>query len=224
MSEASEDPDEAPSLDPLLRPVWEEAPSTPGGASGTRAPDWSGATQRHRPVAWLGSETLAALLVPLCDAQDALARLDARVASAPAAVREGLCVRLAFAEAAGWLAHTHAWVHPLDLALRDLGLTGSYGIATYIGRPMRDLPNTYVRRGTRAWEEQGTAAMMAGDQLVTTALALARQLVRLAHTRGPVCQPGGGLCRAEPVRTSRFGWHAVHAVACGNRPRRRDDP
>jgi hypothetical protein len=29
-------------------------------------------------------------------------------------------------------------VHPLDLVLRDLGLTGSYGIATYVGRPMRD--------------------------------------------------------------------------------------
>src|SRR2546430_866882 len=49
--------------------------------------------------------------------------------------------------------------------------------------PMRDPPNTYVRRGTRAWEGQGTAAMMAGDQRGTTALRLARQLARLARTR-----------------------------------------
>jgi hypothetical protein len=123
--------------------------------------DGISATSRHSPVAWLGGEALAALLVPLCAAQEVLARLDAGAAAALAAVREGLCARLAFAEAAGWLAHAHAWVHPPDLALRELGLTGSYGIATYVGRPMREMPNTYVRRGTRAWEEQGTAAMMA---------------------------------------------------------------
>jgi hypothetical protein len=68
------------------------------------------------PPAWLG---------PLCDATDALARLDAGAAAAPGAVREGLIARMACAEAAGWLAHTHAWVRPLDLALRDLDLTGS---------------------------------------------------------------------------------------------------
>jgi hypothetical protein len=200
MSETYEDPNEAaPSPDPLLRPVWEEAPSATGGGAG--AFDWAGAAGRHRPVAWLGGEALAALLVPLCAAQEALARLDARVAVAPAAVREGLCLRLAFAEAAGWLAHTHSWVHPLDLALRDLGLTGSYGIATYVGRPMRDLPNTYVRHGTRAWEEQGTTAMMAGDQLVTTALVLARQLARLAGTHE---DPFASLAEAS-VALNRFG-------------------
>ena len=67
------------------------------------------------PDTWLSGAALAGLLVPLCDATDALARLDARAAAAPDAVRDGLRARMATAEAAGWLAHAHAWVHPLDL-------------------------------------------------------------------------------------------------------------
>ena len=33
--------------------------------------------------------------------------------------------RMAFCEASGWPAFAHAWVDPLDLAFRDLGLTGA---------------------------------------------------------------------------------------------------
>jgi hypothetical protein len=42
---------------------------------------------------------------------------------------EGIVTRMAFCEALGWPAFAHAWVDPLDLAFRDLGLTGSYAIA-----------------------------------------------------------------------------------------------
>ena len=93
---------------------------TPTGAASARAP--APGRDRHRrrgPATWLSDAELAGLLGPLCDATDALARLDARAAAAPDAVREGLLARMAAAEAAGWLAHAHAWVHPLDLALRD---------------------------------------------------------------------------------------------------------
>ena len=70
-----------------------------------------------------------ALLLPLARAQDALARLEASAAAASAAVQEGLWTRLSFREAAGWLAHQGYWIHPIDLALRDAGLTGSYAAA-----------------------------------------------------------------------------------------------
>src|SRR5215204_5245192 len=46
----------------------------------------------------------------LCEAEDVLSRLDARALAVPEAVREGLAARLAFREAAGWLAHAEAWV------------------------------------------------------------------------------------------------------------------
>jgi len=69
------------------------------------------------------------LLLPLARAQDGLARLEATVAAASEPVREGLRARLAFREAAGWLAHQGHWIHPIDLALRDAGLTGSYAAA-----------------------------------------------------------------------------------------------
>src|SRR5207302_1492856 len=104
-------------------------------------------------------------------------------------------------EAAGWLAHAHAWAHPLDIALRDLELTGSYSIATLVGRPMRDMPNTYLRRGTRQWEDQDAEGMMTGDQAAATALTLARQLVRLARSRE---DPFGSIANASAV-LNQFG-------------------
>jgi hypothetical protein len=56
---------------------------------------------RHRPRAapgdsgtWLPDTDLPALLGPLCAATEALARLDARAAAAPAPVRAGLIARM----------------------------------------------------------------------------------------------------------------------------------
>ena len=128
-------------------------------------------------------DDLATLLGPLCEAQDALARFDARAGAASAAVCEGLCARMAFQEAAGWLAHVHAWAHPLDLALRDLGLTGSYAIAARVGRGAATLPFTYGGRAHQPWEEQDIPAVARTDQVVATALRYARLLRRLASSR-----------------------------------------
>src|SRR6185312_10999240 len=94
--------------DPLLRPVWEDEPDDAVGA-GLVLPRAKTSPADHL-LGWLPADALTALLVPLCDAQDALARLDARAAAAPAPVRDGLCARMAFTEAAGWLAHAHTWV------------------------------------------------------------------------------------------------------------------
>src|SRR5580698_1128816 len=74
-------------------------------------------------------EDSRALLLPLARAQGGLGRLEATAAAASDPVREGLRARLAFREAAGWLAHQGHWIHPIDLALRDAGLTGSYAAA-----------------------------------------------------------------------------------------------
>ena len=49
---------------------------------------------------------------------------------------------MAYREAAGWLAQAHVWFHPHDLALRDGGMTGSFGIAAMTGRLDVELPAT----------------------------------------------------------------------------------
>jgi hypothetical protein len=122
---------------------------------------------------------LPTLLGPLCAATDALARLDARAAATSEPVRQGLVARMAFAEAAGWLAHSHAWVHPLDLALRDLGLTGTYAVAAR-GAGRRALPQTFAGPlDPRAWADPPFDTLADGDRAVAEALALVRALRRL---------------------------------------------
>jgi hypothetical protein len=112
---------------------------------------------------------------PLARAQDAVARLEARTEAASPAVAEGLRARMAYREAAGWLAHAHIWIHPQDLALRDAGLTGSYSAATQAGRLERELPATAVR-------ESGLE-IAPSDLAVELALRLARLWRRLAEFR-----------------------------------------
>ena len=115
------------------------------------------------------------LLSPLARAQHALTRLQATSAAASAGIREGLWARLAFREASGWLAHQGHWIHPLDLALREAGLTGSYAAARLGERLPSVLPAT-------------TGAVdiihdVPEDQEVTIALTLGRLWRRLAESR-----------------------------------------
>jgi HTH DNA binding domain len=129
----------------LLRPSWHDTPDeTDADRRGVSRPrPGAGQALPSSPDTWLSGAELAGLLVPLCDATDALARLDARAAAAADAVRDGLRARMATAEAAGWLAHAHAWVHPLDLSLRAAGLTASTALAA-VGRGARSLPQTFA--------------------------------------------------------------------------------
>jgi hypothetical protein len=115
------------------------------------------------------------LLMPLADAQDAVARLETSAAGASAAVTAGLRARVAYREAAGWLAHTHTWIHPRDLALRDAGLTGSYAVAALAGRLDAELP-TMTSAGSKA-------DVVPSDHMVGAALCLARLWRRLAQHR-----------------------------------------
>ena len=88
------DPDED---DTRLRPAWEDTPDETDADRGRprRQPGTASPTA--------DSEDLRAFLTPLCDATDALARLDARASGADDALREGLIARPAYAEAAGCL-------------------------------------------------------------------------------------------------------------------------
>jgi hypothetical protein len=126
------------------------------------------------------SEDSRALLLPLARAQGGLARLEASAAAASEAVREGLRARLAFREAAGWLAHQGHWVHPIDLALRDAGLTGSYAAAQLGQRLPSVLPATTSATATRAT----TTGEVPEDQDIALALTVARLWRRLGEQRG----------------------------------------
>jgi hypothetical protein len=171
--------DDADPADERLRPPWE---GTPDETDADHRP-----RRRHTPASgdgdWPAGADLPVLLTALADASDALARLDARVAAADDAVRDGLRARLALTEAAGFLAHAHAWVHPLDLALRDAGLTAPAALAA-LGAGSRALPHTIAQpAGRLGWEDPPLETLPAADQGVADALALARLLRRL---------PGGG--------------------------------
>jgi signal transduction histidine kinase len=115
------------------------------------------------------------LLPPLAEAQDAVARLEATAAIASSAVVAGLRARVAYREAAGWLAHAHTWIHPRDLALRDAGLTGSYTAAGLAGRLDGELPTMAA--------QDSKPEMVPSDDMVGSALRLARLWRRLAEHR-----------------------------------------
>lgn len=98
---------------------------------------------------------------------------------------------MAYLEAAGFLAHAHAWAHPLDLALRDLGLTASTVLAA-AGAPHRALPQTFAATlNTAAWAEPPLEELPAGDAAITEALALARMLRRVAGKSGTTALDSG---------------------------------
>lgn len=73
------------------------------------------------------------------------------------------------------MSHAHIWIYPQDLALRDAGLTGSYGVAARAGRLEGELPATTA---------QGSDFdVPPSDLAVDQALRLARLWRRLAEFR-----------------------------------------
>jgi HTH DNA binding domain len=120
------------------------------------------------------------LLRPLAAAQDAVARLDAKVETASEAVAEGLRARMSYLEAAGWLRHVHFSVHPWDLALRDAGLTASYGAAVRADRIETGLPATVAEESGL---EVAPSVVVRLDINANQALRLARLWRRLGEIR-----------------------------------------
>ena len=207
----------------LLRPSWQD---TPDETDADRRATWRprptiGPAPSRGPDSWLSDAALGGLLIPLCDATDALARLDARAAAAPDAVRDGLRARMATAEAAGWLAHAHAWVHPLDLSLRAAGLTASTALAA-VGRGERSLPQTFAGSADPLdWAAPSFDAMADGDRAIADALSLSRVLRRLPgrHAAGPFATPATSAAALEPLGAGPLdpvrlaAWWTAHAPA-----------
>jgi hypothetical protein len=210
----SADQDDA---DHPLRPIWEDTPDE------TEA-DSAQARESHRVAAHADTNT-DLLLATLADAADALGRLDARVGASDEAIRAGLLARLVLTEASGWLAHTHSWVHPLDLALRAAGLTAPAAFAV-LGAGARALPHTMAQTtGRLGWEDPPLDTMPAADQAMADALAFARLLRRLPgggpHPFGNAAAGANTLASlgATIDRDALAGWWHAHAPAPP--PRRR---
>lgn len=142
------DSDDTEELDPFL-------PTKP-----KRSPE----TEMHHP-----------LLLPLSRALNAVARLEASVATSSPAVAEGIRARTAYREAAGWLSHVNTWIHPNDLALRDSGVTGNYIAAQRRGDLKVHLPSM------AATGNMPEPTLLFTEQHVSVALRLARQWRRLAE-------------------------------------------
>ena len=166
--------------DPWFQPVWEDGDDDPPPLP-RRLPARP-AAPAPAPDGFIGVN-FPALLGPLTAAQDALARLDAVAAAAPEPVREGLIARLAFREAAGWLAIVGCWVHPRDLALRAAHLIGA-----------TELPNTTGHH----WEDMDSTARLLAEGHVAT-LALTRFLRNLARQPKLLADADAALAALAPL-------------------------
>jgi hypothetical protein len=151
-----------------------------------------------------GTDLYHPLLFPLSQAQNGIARLEASVATASAAVAEGIRARTAYSEAAGWLAHVSTWIHPNDLALRDSGLTGSYLAVAPSGVLQTHLPSKAV--------VDTTPELLFLEQNIAAALRFARHWRRLAEFK--TWRP---LADAAAVRGT------VDSLACTRGPMRDTD-
>jgi hypothetical protein len=189
----------------------------PGHHGPPRTPTAPALAAAHRPSGWYGRDAAR----PADRGQDALARLDARAAAAPEPLRAGLRARLAFREAAGWLAASGAWVHPLDLALRADHLTGRFDTVGQLGRAAQALPNTLAAGGPAGWAQTADwAALAAGEQAVTRAPAIwTRQHGNSG--RGLSCSSASW---ASQTMQARAGHRRVVASAGFPQPRSRRPP
>jgi hypothetical protein len=160
-----------------LRPVWEDDADLddPPLRRPVRPP------ALPRAIAHEATETL---LGPLAAAAAALARLDGQAETASAAVRQGLISRLAYAEAAGWLASRGITVHPVSLILRA---------GERSGRRELWLQHQSLRRRRAAPARDADDAWLAADETITRGLALARLLGHLPAADNPL----GECARAE---------------------------
>jgi HTH DNA binding domain len=209
--------------DPWFRPVWEDD-------SETEAADRNPPPLPRRPWSAPAPRTVSpaeALLAPLAAAQDALARLDARAEAASDPIRTGLIARLAFREAAGWLAARHAWVHPTDLALRAQNLTGRFDTAGQLGRASQAMPNTMGAGAPAAWTTaDDLGSLITGEQAVSRALALARLLAALPRRHDPLADPGSAATLLRPLGAADLDPVAFIAwrQRVGIAPQSRGDP
>jgi hypothetical protein len=152
-----------------FKPVWETEDEVEPPGPLRRTPKSAVKPDYHHP-----------LLTPLALAQDAVTRLEAKAETASEAVTEGLRARMSYLEAAGWLRHAHVGVHPRDLALRDNGLTTSYGAAAHGDRLATVMPSTVAQESGL---DPAPSVAVRLDINANQALRLARLWRRLAEIR-----------------------------------------
>src|SRR4051812_9154025 len=205
------DDDLAGGSESWLRPVWADDAAdldTPPLHRPTGSPP--------RPRRAAATATSEALLAPLAHAAAALARLDAAADAASPAVQQGLIARLAYAEAAGWLASQGITAHPVSLALRDRERVGRRELWLQ-HKALR------LRRSVPTWEPDD--AWLEADDRIARALALARLLARLPAADNPLVDAPRAEAwlaplapQATPFDARHFAtWHAAH-VPDGRRP------
>src|SRR3954447_20280620 len=190
--------------DTWLRPVWADDAAdldTPPLHRPTGSPP--------RPRRAAATATSEPLLAPLAHAAAARARLDAAADAASPAVQQGLIVRLAYAEAAGWLASQGVTAHPVSLALRD---------RERVGRRELWLQHKALRqrRSVPTWEPDD--AWLEADERIARALALSRLLARLPAADNPLVDAPRAEAwlaplapQATPFDARHFApWQAAH--------------
>lgn len=114
-------------------------------------------------------------ITAIATAEDVISRLDASCSVCHVRIRNGLIARLAYREAAGWLTSITQWIHPNDLALRDIGLTGSFSAAALIGNLSNELPNTIGNE-----DQEDYFGTLPEDHAIDIALNYARFVKRIA--------------------------------------------
>lgn len=162
-------PDEAEEdgPDPWFRPVWEDLPDEsdiPPLTLPTRSP--------RTPALPRSKHGADPLLLPLETAAAALARLDSQAELLPLPLQQGLVARMAYAEAAGWLAFQSLRIHPLDLSLLD--------------NERIDRRELYARSVPRGTASTNPLAWVDMDDQMRCALGLARLLRRLPVIDNPL--------------------------------------
>jgi hypothetical protein len=194
--------------DPWFRPVWEDLPDEsdiPPLTLPTRSPSVFNRTKK----------SVDPLLLPLETATAALSRLDSQAELLPLPLQQGLVARMAYAEAAGWLASQGLRIHELDLSLLD---------SERIDR--RELYARSLPRGTAAADP---LAWLDTDDQVRCALALARLLRRLPVMVNPLLTTDLAASWLAPLSpksttfdTQRFAaWYSAHGP---DRRRLREQP
>ena len=213
--------------DPAPRPSWQDTPRRnrrrpEARRPGAPGPAISGQPLPPSPDTWLRpAPRWPACSSRWCDATRRArpARRVPRRRRAPMRCATACAARMATAEAAGWLAHAHAWVHPLDLSLRAAGLTASTALAA-VGHGQRSLPQTFAGAADPPdWADPPFDAMADGDRAVADALSLVRLLCRLPgrQAAGPFATPSAAAAALQPLGAGALdparlaAWWTAHA-------------
>lgn len=163
--------------DPWLTPTWED-------------PDFIAEHEREEkrvqrvPLEFPGERTTIGSVTPaditaMAHAEAVLGEFRGALAAVPLPIATGTIRRLFFKEAAAYLHVAATWIHPGDLALREIGATSGVLAAIRSGRPRAALPVTFASAAMVPAEEEDEWAR-ALDRHAETGIFIARTLTRMA--------------------------------------------